>query len=387
MLTRIDQVLSRHRVVITVGAGGVGKTTLAAAVGLEEALSGRRVMVVTIDPARRLATALGLSDIGGQPRSVDISSLGGQGQGGMDIMMLDPRQVFTDMITRNTQDPQRVSRVLENPFFKLFARAMGGTQEHAAVEQLLQLLEAGRYDLIVLDTPPSRHALDFLTSPTRLMNWLDDTVLKWVAAPAGGSLTLFSFGSRYIGKVISHFTGGESLADVATFISLAAEDFRYLRTRAVKVHQVLHQDDTLYLVVGSPERHGLEGALMFERALKKDGFQVGAYVLNRVETAPDRMATAALLDGLSQGESAGLIDDLTTLLSRHERQAKAHEAKVAELVEAVKGHRPVFVVPAYRQEIVTIHSVRDVARRLFAAPARYAQPQGGDIPPPPEDHP
>ena len=369
----LHALIGEHKVVITVGAGGVGKTSLAAAIGVQMARQGKRVMVVTIDPAKRLATALGIGEIGGTARRVDVPEHGAPSGGYMDIMMLDAKKVFTDLINRTVTDPARREKILGNRFFRLFTEAMGGTQEHSAVEKLADLLESGAYDLIVLDTPPSRHALEFLTSPRRIMGLLDDTVLKWLAVPAGAGAGVFSFGSKYIGKILSFFAGAEALAEVAEFIAISMDQFRYLRTRAVTVDALLRQRETLYLVVGSPERHGIEGALMFHRALTQDGYRVGAYIINRVREGCGPLPGVEALRGVfsavtgDDARAATYVSATETAMDRQQRTAAIHDEKLRDILAATGGGYPVFSVPAFVEEIVSIGGVIALADRLFEA--------------------
>jgi len=367
---KLQTLIDSHKVVITVGAGGVGKTTLAAAIGVHMARQGKRVMVVTIDPAKRLATALGIGEIGGTARRIDLQGHEAVPGGFVDIMMLDAQKVFTDLIHRTVTDDAKREKILNNKFFKLFTEAMGGTQEHSAVEKLADLLEKDSYDLIILDTPPSRHALEFLTSPRRIMSLLDDKVLRWLAVPAGTGMAVFSFGSKYIGKILSVFAGAEALAEVSEFIAMSLDQFRYLRDRAVVVDALLRQHDTLYLVVGSPERHGIEGALMFHRALTQDGYQVGAYIINRVRKKvpgiPGLESMQSLYDGVTS-RSASYVSTLKESLERHCRIADIHLEKVQEIIRATGGMYPVFAVPAFVEEIVSISGVMSLADRLFDA--------------------
>ena len=366
-------VLAGKRVVVTVGAGGVGKTTLAASIGLYYAITGRRVMVVTIDPAKRLAVALGLKEIGGKPHNVDLTPIHNSPRGSLDVMMLDPSEVFRGLIKRSVSSPERQQRVLNNRFFQRFTAAMGGTQEHAAVEKLFDLVENGSYDMIVLDTPPSRHAIEFLSAPTRLLNVLDDSVVRWLVKPATGGMSVFSFGSRYISKILAHFAGSDMLRDLAEYISLLSGEMAGFRERAARVDQLLKDPSTIYLTIAGPERHAIEGALMFHRALTKGAYTIGASVINRMWQVPDYPLTE---DALHRSIRRMFPDmGVTPAFSRRVFNAyihrshvsQIHAAKAADMKNTIGDAYPVFAVGAFVEEMVDLPAVFRLTRALFTA--------------------
>jgi len=359
-------------VIITVGAGGVGKTSVAAALGLHHALSGRRVMVVTIDPARRLATALGLQALGGKPSAIDLSPLNPETEGSLEIMMLDSREVFKNMIKARVTNPEAQIAILHNRFFKRFTGAMAGTQDHAAVEQLYDLTRQDRYDLIVLDTPPSRHALEFLNAPRRLLDFLDDSVLKWIVKPATSGMAVMSFGSRYIAKILSFFAGAEMLSDLAEFMSLMADQLGDFRQRAARVDELLKGDRTAFVVVGSPERHGVEGALLFHKALKQDGYRVLATVMNRVlpplEAPTEKADIEALLKGVvPEGDlKRRVAQRISAVAADHQTRSRIHAARLAQ-VRTAAPDTPLYAVTHFNRDILDLTSVATLASALVSA--------------------
>ena len=369
----LADVLSGKRVVVTVGAGGVGKTTLAASIGLYYAITGKRVMVVTIDPAKRLAVALGLKEIGGEPHRIDLTPIHKSPRGSLDVMMLDPSEVFRSLIKRSVSSPERQQRVLNNRFFQRFTAAMGGTQEHAAVEKLFDLVEHGDYDLIVLDTPPSRHAIEFLSAPTRLLNVLDDSVVRWLVKPAKGGMSVFSFGSRYISKVLSYFAGADMLRDLAEYISLLSGEMAGFRDRAARVDKLLKDPSTLYLTIAGPERHAIEGALMFHRALAKGDYTIGASVVNRVWQVPEYPLTADALHRSirrNHPDETIPVDFSRRIFNAYIQRShisQIHASKLSAMKNTIGDAYPVFAVPAFVDELVDLPTVFRLTRALFTA--------------------
>ncbi|MFC1850319.1 ArsA family ATPase [candidate division CSSED10-310 bacterium] len=363
--------LRNYQVLVLVGAGGVGKTTLAAAVGLSFALRGRKVMVVTIDPARRLARALGLHQIGGHPHRIDLDELLENCRGTFDIMMLDSGQVFRSLVERAMTSEEQRQRILNNRFFQRFTEAMSGTQEHAAIEKLFELVAGDQYNMIILDTPPSRHALEFLNSPTRLLAVLDDAVLRWLIKPATSGLSMISFGSKYIAKVLSLFTGTEMLLDLTEFLTLFSDQLAGFRERAFRVQQLLQDRQTGYMIVSSPERHAMEGALMFHRALKKAGFALSCLVINRAWRVPDHPITGDLLgrqlkkgfpevklpDGFSSRAYNAYMHRLNV--------ARIHHLKAQQIIAMTNLEYPAYIVPALVDEIVNLSGIYEISRFLF----------------------
>jgi len=266
----IDAVLGdpQTRIIVCCGAGGVGKTTTAAALGLRAAESGRRVVVLTIDPARRLAQSLGLTTLDNTPREVaDIDTSGG---GSLDAMMLDMKRTF-DEVVESHSTPEKAAQILANPFYQAVSSSFAGTQEYMAMEKLGQLrLEADldpdhpRWDLIVVDTPPSRSALDFLDAPKRLGSFLDGRFIRILAAPAkaGGRayVKVFSAGVNAVTKTLTKVLGGQMLNDVQTFVAALDTMFGGFRKRADHTYALLSDSSTTFIVVAAPERDALRVA-------------------------------------------------------------------------------------------------------------------------------
>ncbi len=370
---KINDILNDKKVIVTVGAGGVGKTTLAAAIGTYYAIIGRRVMVVTIDPAKRLASALGISGLGGRAHRVDLSKIHPSPRGSLDALMLDTAQVFRDIINTNVEDPQLRERIFANRFFQRFTTAMAGTQEQAAVEKLYELSNSGKYDLIVLDTPPSRHAIEFLTAPQRMLRLLDDKMLHRLVKPATTGLGMLSFGSKYISKMLSYFAGAQLLAGVAEYISLMSSQLSGFRDRAFKVEALLKAEDTSYVIVCGPERHAIEGALMFNRALHDSGFNISSMIVNRVVQIPEHPITEDLIARSLKARFSNISfpprfpHHLYLSYMYTQNIAKIHQIKISELKKQI-GDLPLFRVPALREDINDMKGVFKLSRALFTTP-------------------
>ncbi|MEW2578820.1 ArsA family ATPase [Streptomyces syringium] len=281
----MDPVLDnpRTRIVVCCGSGGVGKTTTAAALGLRAAERGRKVVVLTIDPARRLAQSMGIDELDNVPRPVTgiDTSAGGE----LHAMMLDMKRTF-DEIVETHADKERARAILENPFYQSLSAGFAGTQEYMAMEKLGQLRARDEWDLIVVDTPPSRSALDFLDAPSRLGSFLDGKFIKVLMTPAkiGGraGMKFLGVGMSMMSGPLNKLMGGQLLRDVQTFVSAMDTMFGGFRTRADATYRLLQAPGTAFLVVAAPERDALREAAYFVERLAAERMPLAGLVLNRV---------------------------------------------------------------------------------------------------------
>lgn len=271
------------RIVVCCGSGGVGKTTTAAALGVRAAERGRRVVVLTIDPARRLAQSMGISELDNVPRQVKgvDESTGGE----LHAMMLDMKRTF-DEIVEGHADADRSRAILENPFYQSLSAGFAGTQEYMAMEKLGQLRANDEWDLIIVDTPPSRSALDFLDAPKRLGSFLDGKFIRVLMAPAkvGGraGMKFLNVGMSMMTGTLSKLMGGQLLRDVQTFVAAMDTMFGGFRTRADATYRLLQAPGTAFLVVAAPERDALREAAYFVERLAAEQMPLAGLVLNRV---------------------------------------------------------------------------------------------------------
>jgi len=292
------------RIVVCCGSGGVGKTTTAAALGLRAAERGRSVVVLTIDPARRLAQALGLRELDNTPRPVD----GTGGSGDLDAMMLDMKRTFDEVVEQHAS-PDKARQILDNPFYQALSSSFAGTQEYMAMEKLGQLHaqaeSTGSWDLIVVDTPPSRSALDFLDAPEHLSSLLDGRFIRLLLAPARGPARLLSAGFGAVTGALNKVLGAQVLTDVKTFVAAFDTLFGGFRQRAEHTYALLQESGTAFVVVATPEPDALREATYFVERLRADRMPLAGLVVNRVQPDP--------LPGLG----AELAEEAALRLSEH----------------------------------------------------------------------
>jgi anion-transporting ArsA/GET3 family ATPase len=300
---RFARLAGGRRVVVCAGAGGVGKTTIAAAVSLAAAAQGKRVLCLTIDPARRLADSLGLSLDGGEEIDVSaarLSDLGFAVEGRLSVSMLDPKRTFDELVERHASTPAVAQRILQNQFYRHVSTSLAGTQSYMAMERVLSLLKSQRYDLIVLDTPPTAEALDFLDAPERLVDALDSPAMRWLVQafePSGRlSMRLIARGFAALLRTMGRLTGREFLEHMAEFVAELNELFGGFKERAAEVARAFRAPEFAYLLVAAPSQTALEEALFFAERLDSLGLQADALILNRVHREAERAPSLAEIE-------------------------------------------------------------------------------------------
>ncbi|MFI5314228.1 MAG: ArsA family ATPase [Myxococcota bacterium] len=281
------------RVLVTVGTGGVGKTTIAAVLGLEAARMGKRVLVMTIDPARRLADALGTGPLDHQAREVPaerLAALGARPGGSLSALMLDTKRTFDELVERLAPDPAARARIFANPIYRNLTDALAGSREYSATEKLLQVYTESRYDLIVLDTPPAAHALEFLDAPRRLSGFLDGQFLKLLLHPAAvvgrASLRIFRSGSEFVLRMLERVTGLEFLTAISEFLLAFEELLAGFGERAREVERLLRDPSCGFVLVAGPDLQQARRAQAFWERLQSEGIHLAGLVLNRVHPWP-----------------------------------------------------------------------------------------------------
>ncbi|MFM9596170.1 ArsA family ATPase [Streptomyces scabiei] len=300
----------RTRIVVCCGAGGVGKTTTAAALGVRAAERGRKVVVLTIDPARRLAQSMGIDSLDNTPRRVK----GIDGDGELHAMMLDMKRTFDEIVEAHA-DPDRASAILGNPFYQSLSAGFAGTQEYMAMEKLGQLRARDEWDLIVVDTPPSRSALDFLDAPKRLGSFLDGKLIRVLLAPAkvGGraGMKFLNVGMSMMTGALGKLLGGQLLKDVQTFVAAMDSMFGGFRTRADATYKLLQAPGTAFLVVAAPERDALREAAYFVERLAAEDMPLAGLVLNRVHgSGAAQLSAERALAAAENLEEPGIVDQM-----------------------------------------------------------------------------
>ncbi|MGW4466101.1 ArsA family ATPase [Micromonospora sp. NPDC004704] len=368
----VDQILadSGVRIVVCCGSGGVGKTTTAAALALRAAeVHGRRTVVLTIDPARRLAQSLGLTELDNTPRQVkgiDVEASGGE----LHAMMLDMKRTFDDVVLAHS-DPAKAAEIFANPFYQAMSSTFAGTQEYMAMEKLGQLHARGEWDLIVVDTPPSRSALDFLDAPARLSRFLDGRMLRLLLAPArsGGrsmfSLVTASFGmfSRAVQKVL----GAQLLTDLSGFVAALDSMFGGFRQRAEQTYRILQAGETAFLLVAAPEPDAVREAAYFAGRLGEERMPLAGLVMNRVHrtavdepTAPEALAAADRLAELGGHETT--VETLRAHAAL--AQQAAREQRVASAFTEAYPLVPTVAVTAQPADVHDVDGLRTIGAAI-----------------------
>jgi anion-transporting ArsA/GET3 family ATPase len=336
----LDALLKDKRIVVLCGAGGVGKTTTAAALGVAAARAGRKVLVLTIDPARRLAEAMGLKENGAEPTRVPPERLyadGPVGNGQLDVWMLEPGVVFERMVRRLSATESAARAILEHRLYRFLSELVAGVQEYAAAEALDGFVTEGHYDLILLDTPPSRHALDFLDAPGRLARFLDDRVVSLFGPETTGRASrLWQGAQALVGKVLDGVFGGGFAEDMRSFVAAFGGLFAGIRLHADRLRQHLSSKDSAFLLVTSPEAAALREATFFQQALEAKGLPFAGYVLNRSWAREDGLAPAsALKPHARDAADAEAVVALEHLAGVEDARAKAHRSLLARLAEGL----------------------------------------------------
>ncbi|MCA0293180.1 MAG: ArsA family ATPase [Actinobacteria bacterium] len=360
------------RIIVCCGSGGVGKTTTAAALGLRAAESGRRVVVLTIDPALRLAQSLGLTALDNTPRPV--SGIDTSAGGSMDAMMLDMKRTFDEVVEQHAT-PEKAQQILSNPFYVAVSSSFAGTQEYMAMEKLGQLRAQSaadaRWDLIVVDTPPSRSALDFLDAPKRLGSFLDGRFIRILMAPAkAGGRAYLKAATATISlamTVMTRVLGGELLRDVQTFVAALDTMFGGFRERADQTYALLQDDETAFVVVASPDRDALREAAFFVERLATERMPLAGVVVNRVQMvagALSRGRAEDAADALDAGSAASSASaDLLRLHADLVTSADRHQGAIARFRTANPGVA-LTQVPTAARDIHDVEGLRTVGADL-----------------------
>jgi anion-transporting ArsA/GET3 family ATPase len=373
----IDELVTRRRVLICCGTGGVGKTTTAAVLALEGARRGRNACVVTIDPARRLADALGLEHLTNDPSEIDAALWRTNGDGvipggRLSAMMLDTKSTFDLLVTRNASSPEQAKRILDNAFYRNVSGALGGTQEYMAMEKLHELYDDCDFDLIVVDTPPTRHALDFLDAPKRLTRLLDNRIFRLLMMPTRAYLRVASVAVQTFLRTVARVVGSEVIEDVVAFFRAFEGMEDGFRERAQVVGDLLVDPTTAFVLVSSPRRDAMEEATFFAERLAEAGQSVQALIVNRVHPAFGdespaglRAAAAALRADGGAGAAAARLATLYDNLADFRDIAILEREHLEEMRERVGGHTALAYIPYLAHDVHDFETLHEVGRLLF----------------------
>jgi anion-transporting ArsA/GET3 family ATPase len=357
-------------IIVCCGSGGVGKTTTSAALALRAAERGRNVVVLTIDPARRLAQSMGIEALDNTPRPVAGVASSGRSAGRLDAMMLDMKRTF-DEVVESQASPEKARQILQNPFYIALSSSFAGTQEYMAMEKLGQIhadaQRDGTYDLIVVDTPPSRSALDFLDAPERLSSFLDGRFIKLLLAPAKGPARLMTAGFGMVTNALTRLLGAQVLRDMQTFVAAFDTLFGGFRQRAQKTFELLQADGTAFLVVASPEPDALREAAYFVERLSEDEMPLAGLVVNRASPQPLGEVSAEEATAAAQRLRKDDADSLTAgLLRLHADRVRMVErqTRLRRRFEAAHPQVPTAVVPALAGDVHDLTGLRQVGSLL-----------------------
>jgi len=365
------------RIIVCCGSGGVGKTTTSAALALRAAERGRKVVVLTIDPARRLAQSMGIEQLDNTPRPVPgVGGTESETAGHLDAMMLDMKRTF-DEVVLSQASPEKAQQILQNPFYIALSSSFAGTQEYMAMEKLGQLhrdaQRSGAYDLIVVDTPPSRSALDFLDAPERLSSFLDGRFIRLMLAPARGPARLMSAGFAMVTGALSKVLGGQFLKDLQTFVSALDTVFGGFRARAQQTYALLQARGTAFLVVAAPEDDALREAAYFVERLQGDRMPLAGLVVNRATSSGHSDLSAAAATAATErlaGAGSDHADITAGLLRIHADRERlvTRQRTLRQRFAAAHPQVPAVVVPALAGDVHDLDGLRAVGRLLAETP-------------------
>ncbi len=368
----VAELLAGKRVCVCAGSGGVGKTTTSAAIALGMAARGARVAVVTIDPAKRLANALGLEELQNEPCRVREERLTGAGleiRGELWAMMLDPKRTFDDLIDRVAPDVARAQEIKQNRVYRELSTAVSGSQEFTAIAKLYELDQEADFDLLILDTPPSRNAMDFLDAPGRLTSFLDGRSMKAFVRPTGVGMRVLGRGASPLLAALSRVTGVDLLSDLTTFFGLLGDMTNDFSLRAAQVERLLHSGTTAFLLVTSAQREPIDEAIWFRRTLQTSGLPFAGVLVNRVhhdllgDSEPEDVA-AMLSDRLG----AGLAAKVAANFRDYHTLARRDHNNIGRLAAELDGS-PLLLVPQLDDDVHDVAGLLRMHRYLFASQA------------------
>ena len=369
----IDRVVRDQSIVICCGSGGVGKTTTAAAFALEAARLGRRACVVTIDPARRLANSLGLDALTNRPTRIE-----GPWPGELHALMLDPKGTFDDLIQKYSDSPEQVEDIKRNRIYRNLTGSLSGTQEYMAMEKLYELVEEGGFDLVVVDTPPSRNALDFLDAPRRLTHFLENRLFQALMKPTRAGLKFMGVAAQALLRTIAKVAGADIVRDAVTFFQAFEGMEEGFRDRAARVRELLVQDDTSFVLVASPRPDSVDEAVHFAGKLVESDMAVTALVVNRVQPRFAEDAQLEALRALAGPVPGTPLGDLIENLSGYTAASDREERVFADLVGQV-APAPVYRVPLLNGDVHDLDGLGTIADLLFAPVAATAADRAGSV--------
>ncbi|KPK13694.1 MAG: hypothetical protein AMJ62_14695 [Myxococcales bacterium SG8_38] len=377
----LAEVLGSHRVVVTVGSGGVGKTTTAAAMAVHAAMEGRKVLCLTIDPARRLANSLGLSEMTTSEQDVPTALFRNHGlecKGALSAMMLDTKRTFDGLVEKYASSEEARDRILNNQIYRYVASSLAGTQEYMAMEKLHEVRQDPKWDLVVLDTPPTASALDFLTAPERLIDAIDSPAMRWFLQVFEGAgkeaFGLVGRGATVLLKGIGRITGLGFLEQVAEFVSGINDLFGGFKERAEQVSDALRSPEVAFVLVTSPNPLAIGEARFFSEKLEAAGMKREAVIVNQVHMPIEEPSISAeeqiavLREALPASIDAAHIQPrLAEALMAEREWASADRAQVERLADEIGNEARIVQVPAFDEDVHDLAALARVASFLTEA--------------------
>jgi anion-transporting ArsA/GET3 family ATPase len=373
-MSALTDIARRKEIIVCAGSGGVGKTTTAAAIAMRAAAEGRKTVVLTIDPARRLAVSLGLKELTNDPVKVGkrkFANAGIEPNGELYAMMLDTKTTFDRVVEQYAPNPDQARQIINNRFYRNISGTLSGTQEYMAMEKLYELYADGEYELIVIDTPPTRNALDFLDAPRRVTDFFESRVLRWFLLPyikaGSGFMRVANIAATTFLRVVKRVIGSEALEDTAEFFKNLEGMYDGFKQRARDVAALLRSDVTSFVVVTSPSEDSVSEATFFASRLNESGLPFGALVVNRVHpTHGDgiQVRPRQLTRLETSGDSGRLLAKLLQNEEAFMRVVSLERANLASLARRIPRHRWVWV-PYLDLEAVDFEGLNAIADRLF----------------------
>jgi anion-transporting ArsA/GET3 family ATPase len=367
-MANVGEILEDRSICICAGSGGVGKTTISAALAAGLAARGQRVAVLTIDPAKRLADSLGLDELVNEPRRVDprlFERAGVEMRGELWAMMLDAKATFDDVVRRHAPDAETRERILQNRIYRQISNALAGSQEYMAMEKLFEIHQEGRYDFLVLDTPPSRNALDFLDAPKRLTQFIEGRGMAMFMKPTGFATRVVGRGSSMAFSVLKRITGLDLLADLSEFFQAFSGMVDGFRERAKRVSELLSDPATTFMVVCGPQGEPISEAVYFHRKLVEAQLPVGGVIVNKVHYQADVEA-----GGEAEVDLRDLLDDelaarVASNFADYQALAQRDARNVDHLARELNARR-VIRIPYMDEDIHDLEGLLKIDRYLFA---------------------
>lgn len=370
----LDEIKGKE-IIICVGSGGVGKTSAAASIAIAEAFRGRNVLALTIDPAKRLANSMGLKELGNEETRIDLGHISFNGKrpkGQLHAMMLDTKLAFDATMERLAPNKEVVERIFANRFYQHISSAMTGADEYMGLEKLHELREDEKYDLIVLDTPPTKHAINFLESPQRMLDFFDTEILQWFLKPylTVGKLSYkaFKVSSKLLLKTAEKLTGYQVIQDITDFFEAFESLYDSFRERAHNVNRILREDYTAFILVAGPNRLPLEEAVFFVNKLREMSLPLSAVIMNRVHEQYEISDRAELEEAVKKritGKNPGLAKKLMKNLENYSLLSQAESRAIETFKDKIGADTPMYFIPMLDEDVHDMEGLLKLARHIY----------------------